>query len=154
MKRWYFAEKKFLVNIFIIAIIIRLIPILFSYNLGIGLDDMFQYDMLARSIESGNGFRWYAVDDLHLVQQYVNFDMSKVEYDPRGVLTSFRPPLYPSFLALIYFIFGVGSRRYFIARLCQVILSASLVPLTYSVSRILFPDRNKVWKIAAWIITF
>jgi hypothetical protein len=42
-----------------------LIPvILLRAGLGIGLDDMFQYDMLARSLVAGNGFRWYAQEDL------------------------------------------------------------------------------------------
>jgi hypothetical protein len=152
LKRILTLENKFPIRIFFLAIIIRLIPVLFSYNLSIGLDDMFQYDMLARSIESGNGYRWYAQEDLNLVKQYFNFDMSNVDYDPRGVLTSFRPPLYPAYLALIYFIFGVGAKRFFIARLSQVILSAALVPLTYYVSRILLPGREKVRKIASWII--
>ena len=40
---------------------------LLSYNLAIGLDDMFQYDMLARSLSTGHGFRWYAQDDLKLI---------------------------------------------------------------------------------------
>lgn len=114
---------------------------------------MFQYDMLARSIESGNGYRWYGAEDIKLIQQYFTFDMSNVDYDPRGVPTSFRPPLYPAYLALVYFIFGIGPKRFFIARLSQVILSAALVPLGYFVSRMLFPDRNKVWKISAWILT-
>ena len=42
------------------------------------------------------------------------------------MLTSFRPPLYPAFLALIYLIGGVGVKRFFIARLVQVFLAASL----------------------------
>lgn len=132
---------------------IRLIPVLLSFNLGIGLDDMFQYDMLARSIESGNGYRWYAQDDLYLAKQYIHFDMSNVEYDPRGILTSFRPPLYPAFLALVYFVFGTGPKRFFIARLVQVLLGAGLVPLTYLVAKKIFPDKEKVWKISAWLVT-
>lgn len=154
MKHILTSENKFPIRIFFLAIIIRLIPVLFSFNLGIGLDDMFQYDMLARSIESGNGYRWYAQDDLNLIQQYFTFDLSNVDYDPRGVLTSFRPPLYPAYLAIIYFIFGVGAKRFFIARLSQVILSAALVPLTYYVSKILLPGKEATWKIASWIIIF
>jgi len=143
---------SFQVRLFLFAIILRLIPVLLSYNLGIGLDDMFQYDMLARSIESGNGYRWYAKEDLYLAQQYIHFDMSKVQYDPRGVLTSFRPPLYPVFLAIVYFIFGTGPKRFFIARLVQVFLSAGLVPLTYKISQIVFPEKEKIWKISSWIV--
>jgi MFS family permease len=138
---------------FLIALIIRIIPVLLSFNLGIGLDDMFQYDMLARSIESGNGYRWYAQDDLYLAQQYINFDMTTVDYDPRGVLTSFRPPLYPAFLALIYFIFGTGVKRFFIARLVQAFIGAALVPLTYAISERIFPDGGKWNRVAAWVVT-
>lgn len=57
-------KLSFPVRIYIIALIFRLVPVFLTANLGIGLDDMFQYDMLARSIASGNGFRWYAEDDL------------------------------------------------------------------------------------------
>jgi hypothetical protein len=38
--------------IFWLALIVRVVPVLASYNLGIGLDDMHQYDMLARSLVS------------------------------------------------------------------------------------------------------
>ena len=155
--------------IFLVALVLRLIPVLFSFNLGIGLDDMFQYDMLARSLVSGNGYRWYAQPDLYLVQPYLHFDLSTVDYDPRGVLTSFRPPLYPAFLALIYFLAGTGSRRFFVARLVQAFVAASLAPLTYALARQLlstyspqppFPGREggsgglgpKAARIAAWVM--
>jgi hypothetical protein len=120
--------------------------------MGIGLDDMFQYDMLARSIVAGNGYRWYAEQDLPLIQPYIPLDLTSVDYDPRGVLTSFRPPLYPAFLALIYFVAGVGAKRFFIARLVQTVLAASLVPLTYALARRFFPDRPRAAVIAAWVI--
>ena len=152
MKNLSTSGISFKVKIFSFAIILRLIPVLLSFNLGIGLDDMFQYDMLARSIESGNGYRWYAKDDLYLAQQYIHFDMSLVNYDSRGVLTSFRPPLYPTFLAIVYLIFGTGPRRFFIARLIQVLLSAALVPLTYKISPLVFPEKEKIWKVSAWIV--
>lgn len=153
MRRWFRSEGSFPARIFILALLIRLIPVLLSYNLGIGLDDMFQYDMLARSIETGNGYRWYAQDDLYLAQQYIDFEMSMVHYDPRGVLTSFRPPLYPAFLALIYFIFGTGANRFFIARIIQTFVSATLVPLVYVISKSIFPLNKKWSKVAAWIVT-
>ena len=89
-------------RIFLLALVLRLIPVLFSINLPIGLDDMFQYDMLARSIASGQGFRWYAQEDLDLIQSYFDMDFVVGEYDPKGVISSFRAPGYPAFLALIY----------------------------------------------------
>ncbi len=58
------SGKSFAFRIYIVALILRLIPVILSRGLGIGLDDMFQYDMLARSLAGGHGFRWYAQADL------------------------------------------------------------------------------------------
>jgi len=121
--------------VFLAALILRLIPVLLSYNLGIGLDDMFQYDMLARSLVVGDGYRWYTQEDLYLIQPLLKLDLSTFDYDPRGVLTSFRPPLYPAFLALIYLLTGTGPHRFFVARLVQAFVIAALAPLTYALAR-------------------
>ena len=136
------SGKSFGFQIYFVALILRLIPVFLARGLGIGLDDMFQYDMLARSIASGNGFRWYAQEDLNQLASFVDFDLTSVkEYDPvRGIPTSFRAPLYPAFLAVVYFFSGIGFSRFFAARLAQVILlGAPLAPLTYLVSKKLFP---------------
>jgi hypothetical protein len=155
------SGNSFAIRIYIVALVLRLIPVLLSRGLGIGLDDMFQYDMLARSLAAGNGFRWYAQPDLNLLAPYVKFDLSTVDYDPiRGIPTSFRAPLYPTFLALVYFIFGTGASRFFAARLAQaVLLGAPLAPLTYFVSKRLFsPSRfgegpgERSARISAWVI--
>lgn len=151
---WISLKLSFALRVFIIALIIRLIPVILTRSLGIGLDDMFQYDMLARSIALGNGYRWYAQNDLYLVQNYfstLHFQIP-ANYDPRGVLTSFRPPLYPAFIALIYFITGVGAGRYFVVRISQTFLSATLVPLTYLIARKVFPENERAAKISAWVI--
>ncbi len=155
-------KLSFPVRIYIIALILRLIPILLTRGLGIGLDDMFQYDMLARSLASGNGFRWYAQEDLKQLEPYVDFDLATANgYDPQyGLYTSFRAPLYPTFLAIVYFFSGTGFSRFFAARLAQVILlGAPLAPLTYLVSKHLsssfFMDDKKLERIAktsAWIV--
>jgi hypothetical protein len=161
--------KSFAFRIFVVALILRLIPVILARGLGIGLDDMFQYDMLARSLATGNGFRWYAQEDLNQLAAFVDFDLSSVkEYDPLlGILTSFRAPLYPAFLALIYFFNGTDFLRFFAARLAQVIfLGAPLAPLTYCVAQHLFPfssftlsskeERRKNFeraaRLAAWIV--
>jgi len=159
------SGKSFAFRIFIVALLLRLIPFLAARGLGIGLDDMFQYDMLARSISAGNGFRWYAQQDLNQLASFVHFDLSTVkEYDPiRGIPTSFRAPLYPTFLAIIYFLSGTGFSRFFAARLAQaILLGAPLAPLTYFVSKKLFPPlrigegagvrSERAARIAAWII--
>jgi 4-amino-4-deoxy-L-arabinose transferase-like glycosyltransferase len=121
--------------------------------LGIGLDDMFQYDMLARSIAAGDGYRWYAEADLPTVLPYLKLDLASINYDPRGVLTSFRPPLYPAFLAIIYLVFGVGTYRFFFARLIQTVLGALMAPLTYALAKRLFPKRDPAARISALVIT-
>ncbi|MCJ7723584.1 MAG: hypothetical protein MUP03_05590 [Anaerolineales bacterium] len=126
--------------LFLIGFLLRLVPVLLSYNLGIGLDDMFQYDMLERSLASGNGHRWYAQDDLYFVQPYIQFDLSTTDYQPRGILTSFRPPQYPTFLAIIYFFTGSGSHRFFIVRIVQAFIGAMLVSMTYLLGKKIYRE--------------
>ena len=150
---WRKSLKSFPLRIFLIALLLRLVPVVVMRNMGIGLDDMFQYDMLARSIVAGDGYRWYAEEDLPIVLPYLHLDLTSINYDPRGVLTSFRPPLYPAFLALVYLVFGVGVRRFFMARLVQTILAASMAPLTYALARRLFPEQEPAARISAWVIT-
>jgi hypothetical protein len=136
--------KSFAFRIFIVALVLRLIPVILARRLGIGLDDMFQYDMLARSLAGGHGFRWYAQTDLNQLASFVHFDLTSVkDYDPiLGIPTSFRAPLYPAFLAIVYFFSGTGFSRFFAARLAQAIfLGAPLAPLTYFVARKLFSPR-------------
>jgi hypothetical protein len=157
--------NSFVFRIYIVALILRLIPVFLARGLGIGLDDMFQYDMLARSLASGNGFRWYAQADLNQLASFVDFDLSTVkDYDPTlGVPTSFRAPLYPTFLAIVYFFNGMDFSRFFAARLAQAIfLGAPLAPLTYLVSKKLFPalyqgrraleNSERAARISAWSI--
>jgi len=150
--RWLQKALNFPARIFLMALSLRLVPVLLLPGLGIGLDDMFQYDMLARSIASGEGYRWYSQEDLHLVEDYLKLDLESVEFDPRGVLTSFRPPLYPCFLALIYLVFGTGPHRFFIVRLVQAVVGAVVVPLVYLLTRRILPRDEKVSRTAAWIV--
>ena len=158
--------KSFAFRIYLVALILRLIPVILARGLGIGLDDMFQYDMLARSLAEGNGFRWYAQADMTQLASYVDFDLTSVkDYDPHlGIPTSFRAPLYPTFLAIVYFINGMDFSRFFAARIAQVIfLGAPLAPLTYLVAKQLFPGsslddeerrkkKERTARIASWII--
>jgi len=146
-------KRRFLPGIILLALILRLIPVIAMRSIGIGLDDMFQYDMLARSIVAGNGYRWYAEADLPLIQSVIPLDLSS-GYDPKGVLTSFRPPLYPAFLALIYLFAGVGPQRFFVARMVQVVLGTALVPLTYAIAKRIFPEKPRIAEWAAVIIAF
>ena len=144
------TQRRFLALIFLLALALRLTPVLLTYDLSIGLDDMFQYDMLARSIVAGNGYRWYAEEDLRLIQQHISIELP-AEYDPRGILTSFRAPGYPTFLALVYSISGVGAHRFLAARLAHALLSAALAPLTWALARRMkLKERTARW--AAGII--
>jgi hypothetical protein len=142
--------KSFAFRIYLVALVLRLIPVFLARGLGIGLDDMFQYDMLARSLAGGHGFRWYAEADLNQLASFLDalpslstsFDLTSVkEYDPiLGIPTSFRAPLYPTFLAIVYFLSGTDFSRFFAARLAQaILLGAPLAPLTYLVAQRLFP---------------
>jgi hypothetical protein len=149
---WLRSVNTFPLLIYGVGLVLRIIPVLLSMNMGIGLDDMFKYDMLARSLVTGNGYRWYAEADLPLIQPLIHLDLTSITYDPRGVLTSFRPPLYPAFLALIYLFTGVGVKRFFIARFVQAVIAATLAPLTFALSRRCFPDRPPAAVISAWII--
>ncbi len=113
----------------------RLVPVLITRHLGIGLDDMFQYDMLARSLAQGHGYRWYAPADLARMAAYMRLSPLATHLDSRGSLTTFRAPLYPFYLSLVYAASGINDGRFFAARLSQVVLGALLAPLTYLVAR-------------------
>ncbi len=110
-------------------------PVVLTRHLGIGLDDMFQYDMLARSLTTGNGYRWYAPADLARMAPYMHLSAVALHLDARGLQTTFRAPLYPFFLSLIYSLSGINDSRFFAARLAQAVLGAALAPLTYFVAR-------------------
>ena len=121
-------------------------------HLGIGLDDMFQYDMLARSLALGNGFRWYAPADLARLAPFLHLDLASLALDPRGMPTTFRAPLYPSFLAIVYLLNGINDDRFFAARLAQAALGALLAPLTYFTARHILPENDRAGRIAARVV--
>jgi hypothetical protein len=116
--------------ILLIALLLRLAAVILTLDVPIGLDDMFQYDMLARSIVMGNGYRWYAAEDLEPIERVAGEVELPPDYDPRGVVSSFRGPGYPAFLALVYAVVGIVPGRLLAARLAQAVLGAGLAPLT------------------------
>lgn len=130
-------------GLFILAFVLRLVPVVAAISLPIGLDDMFQYDMLGRSLAAGEGYRWYAQPDLDLIRSYIDIDFIAPDYDPRGIETSFRAPAYPFLLAGVYTISGL-EWRLFAARLVNAALGALLAPMTYALARRLFPDDERV----------
>lgn len=108
-----------------VASFLRLLPVLLTANIGIGLDDMFQYDDLAQNILAGQGYVWYG-----------------------GIPTAFRPPLYPTFLALIYFFFGPS---YLAARIVQALLGGTLPLLVFWIAGKIFAD-SRASRPAAWVM--
>jgi len=117
---------KSLAIIFVVALTLRLIPVWLTLDVGIALDDMFQYDALAESIRLGQGYTWYG-----------------------GIPTAFRAPLYPLFLAIIYSLFG---HQFLAVRIIQAIMGASLPLVLYVLAQRVFDDR--VARIASWVVVF
>jgi hypothetical protein len=137
--------------LFALAVAVRLLPVIAAREMTIGLDDMFQYDMLARSLAAGEGFRWYGQADLELVERYIDLEFKAGDYDPRGVLTSFRAPGYPFFLSLIYRVFGLEN-RFFYGRLVQAFVVAGIAPLTYLLSWRVFPGKERTAQAAGMAV--
>lgn len=127
-------------SLYLLALALRLVPVAFSPDLGISLDDMLQYDMLGRSLAEGDGYRWYQPRDLRRVLRVISrqsgrdFAQIEIPQDPRGIETSFRAPLYPALLSLIYRATG-RSGRFLAARFAQSFVVASLAPLAYGIAR-------------------
>ena len=122
---------KLLILLFIGSFLCHLIPVSIFINQPIALDDMFQYDMLARSLKEGNGFHWYSKADVEVLRPYYSqfLDIDHLPFPAEGLETTFRAPGYPFFLALFYLLVP-ESFRFILARLVQVCLAASLAPLT------------------------
>jgi 4-amino-4-deoxy-L-arabinose transferase-like glycosyltransferase len=119
-------DVKSLAVVFVVALVLRLIPVSLTLDVGIALDDMFQYDALAESIRLGHGYTWYG-----------------------GIPTAFRAPLYPLFLAVIYACFG---HQLLAVRIIQSMVGASVPLVVYVLARRMFDDR--VARIASWVMVF
>ena len=67
------------------SFLLHLVVALIFIRYPIALDDMYQYDMLARSIRDGRGYRWYSQADLDVLWPYYE-RMVEVErsHSPRG----------------------------------------------------------------------
>jgi len=105
--------KKYLILIFILALILRLTYVLFFPQLEIESDAL-EYDTIGWNLASGAGF----------------------SLDPR-VPTPVRPPMYPFFLSLIYLIFG---HSYLTVRLAQAIVGALTCLVVYWIGKEIFDE--------------
>jgi 4-amino-4-deoxy-L-arabinose transferase-like glycosyltransferase len=117
----------------LLALAPRLALALVFLRSPISMDDMHQYDMLARSLIAGNGYRWYARADVETLQPYLEayygFTLPVDQVPVEGYRTVFRAPGYPFFLAGVYGASGL-THRFAAARLIQALMGASLAPLT------------------------
>ncbi|MBM2843603.1 MAG: 2 protein, partial [Anaerolineales bacterium] len=134
-----------LAAVFLLAWIPRLALALVFLGLPIGLDDMYQYDMLGLSLARGNGYRWYQRDYVRRLQAYIHLnyevDLPPESVPEEGYLTVFRAPGYPVLLAVIYRVVGEADRLAAV-RLVQSALGALLAPLTVVLARRLrLPSR-------------
>ncbi len=128
--------RSFPAQIFLIALVLRLIPVILARRLSIGLDDMFQYDMLARSLASGNGFRWYAACG---PGPYRPISASRPQPPRLLILAECLRPSVPRYIRgschWSIILNGINAGRFFAARLAQTLLGALLAPLTYYVAK-------------------
>ena len=122
---------KLLTLLFIGSFLFHLIPVSIFINQPIALDDMFQYDMLARSLKEGNGFHWYSKADVEVLRPYYSqfLDIDHLPFPAEGLETTFRAPGYPFFLALFYLLVP-ESFRFILARLVRSVWRPLLLQLT------------------------
>lgn len=95
--------RVFLAGVFLLAALPRLALVLLIGDAPLKLDEI-EYDRIAWNLSSGLGFTWF-------------FDLP----------TTFRPPGYPAFLAVIYSVFGPD---YSIGRAFGAVVAAMAAPLT------------------------
>lgn len=132
-----------------LAAIPRLTLALLFYHEPIGLDDMFQYDMLARSLVSGKGYRWYQRADVQehygYFHKYYGIDVPIEDVPENGYRTTFRAPGYPLFLASVYTA-AEPSIRIGVTRMVQALIGASTAILTASLALALgFGRKTALW---------
>jgi hypothetical protein len=125
-----------LLRSWLIALVPHILVVLVFIRYPIALDDMYQYDMLARSIRNGVGYRWYSRADVAILEPYLSqiVDLSQMTFPENGLLTTFRAPGYPLFLAGLYALVP-STIRFFLTRLVQAGLFAFMTPAIIVLSR-------------------
>jgi len=107
-------DRKYLIFIFILALILRITYVLFFPQLEVHSDAL-QYDTIGWNLVSGNGF----------------------SLGP-GVPTPERPPVYPFFISFIYLLFG---HSYLAVRLVQAAIGALTCLVIYWIGKEIFDER-------------
>ncbi len=95
--------RLFLLGVFLLAAVPRLALVMLIGDVPLKLDEI-EYDRIAWNLSSGLGFTWF-------------FDLP----------STFRPPGYPAFLAVIYAVLGPD---YSIGRAFGAVIAAMAAPLT------------------------
>jgi hypothetical protein len=116
--------------LWLLAFLPRFVLALLYFDHSIALDDMYQYDMLARSILQGNGYRWYSEADFEKLRPYYKqfLDVEDLQFPEEGLRTAHRAPGYPVFLSGVYAVVPEAI-RFGWTRLVQAALTAGLAPL-------------------------
>ncbi len=109
--RDFLSRNKFIISIVAFALIIRLIYIYFMPQFPLLKDDL-QYNVIAGNLLGGKGFSYDSINP-----------------------TPARGPVYPAFLAAIYFLFG---QSYPAARSAQAVISALNCLLIYWIGKKLY----------------
>lgn len=120
-----FKEKNIYLYIFLLALFVRIIYVLYNYNLPLEINsDESAYNALAKLIATEG--KYY-----------------------REVETYSRPPAYPLFMGIIYFLFG---HNLIFLRIAQAIIDSLLCMFIYKLCYKLF--NNSVALVASLMATF
>ena len=111
--RWYDKKTKLIpLILFLLALTVRVSFAIYAKDVPPCRDDCAHYSEVAKNLVAGKG--------------HVAYDQN------RGKLQSFFPPLYPSFLALIYALFGEG---FLPVQVVQIVMSSMICVFIYFIGR-------------------
>jgi len=111
------SEKKQILSIFILSLMIRVFFVLTVVHPPLG-NDAKDYDVLGYNLSQGRGF-----------------------INSEGEPTAFRPPIYPLLLGGIYYISG---HNLLAVRLVQAFLSATISIFVYFITKMLFRKKTAI----------
>ncbi len=134
-----FSKKTFYVIslvLFLLSLFAHLIIVGLFIRMPIALDDMYQYDMLGRSLASGKGFRWYSKPDVEVLRPYLAqfMPLEELTFPENGIDTAFRAPGYPIFLSIPYKIDSSPS-RFGLVRVVQAIVMSTLTLIVIALGK-------------------